>query len=256
MGYKLNLYNPQTFSEKLQWLKLYDHNPLYTTLVDKNAVKEYVAGIIGEEYIIPTLGVWEHFDDINFDELPNRFVLKCTHDSGSVTVCADKHTFDKEKAKIKLEKALKRNYYYHGREWPYKNVKPQIMAEEYLQNNGDPLPDYKFFCFNGVPEIMYISRDADENPRTDFFNMEFVHLPIKMRDQNADTAPSKPAGFEKMKQLAETLSEGLKHVRIDFFEADGHIYFGEYTLYHCGGFCNVQPEKWNIYLGDRINLEQ
>ena len=232
MKKSLNLNNPKTFTEKIQWLKLHDRKPEYTVMVDKYAVKKWVADRIGEQYIIPTLGVWKHFDDIDFDKLPEQFVLKCTHDSGGLVIVTDKKKLDKDSAKRKLEKSLKRNYYWDGREWPYKNVPPQIIAEKYMTDEVEDfcldggcsqmqkvekcLTDYKFFCFNGIPKIAYISKDHAENPTTDFFDMDYNRLPIRMRDPNSDTAPRKPECFEQMKELAEVLSKGIPHLRVDF----------------------------------------
>ena len=252
---ELNLDNPQTYSDKMQWLKLHDRRPEYTTMVDKYAVKEYVAKLIGKDHIIPTLGVWEHFDDIDFDKLPNQFVLKCTHDSGSLIICKDKNKFNKTAARKQIEGCLKHNYFYYYREWPYKNVKPRIIAEKYMTPKGsDALIDYKFFCFNGIPKIMYYSKDKANDPRTDFFDMEYNHLPIRMRDQNSDTIPPKPLTFETMKTLASQLSAGFPHVRIDFYEIEGKIYFGEFTFYHCSGFTDVKPKEWDYKLGSWIEL--
>jgi len=253
----LNLKNPKTFNEKLQWLKLYDRKPIYTTMVDKYQAKEYVANIIGDEYIIPTLGVWDRFDDIDFDSLPNQFVLKCTHDSGGLVICRDKSTLDKAAAKQKIEKSLKVNYYWRGREWPYKNVKPRIIAEKFLDDgSGDAIYDYKFFCFNGVPKIMYLSRDKSKEPRTDFFDMSYNHLNMRMRDLNADVLPEKPECFEEMKHLAAVLSKDIPHVRVDFYMVNKKIYIGEMTFFHCGGFVQVKPEEWNSTMGDWIQLPQ
>ena len=256
MDKKLNLENPQTFNEKLQWLKLYDRKPEYTQMVDKYVAKEYVANKIGEEYIVKTFGVWDKFDDIDFSALPNEFVLKTTHDSSGVLICTDKRTFDIKKAKEKLEKSLKRKYYYVWREWPYKNVKPRIIAEKYLEEEGEEecLTDYKFFCFNGVPKIAYISKDNSSNPHTDFFDMDFNHLNMRMKDPNSNILPEKPKTFEKMKELAEILSKGIPHLRVDFYSINDKIYSGELTFFHNGGFGQIKPEEWDYKLGGWIDL--
>lgn len=175
-GKELDLNNPVTFNEKLQWLKLNDQKPEYTEMVDKFLAKKYVASIIGQEHIIPTLGVWSHFDDIDFDELPTQFVLKCTHDSGGLVVCKDKNNLNKKAAKKKIENSMKTNYYKGGREWPYKNVKPQIIAEEYMEDiSGNGLTDYKFYCFNGDPKYLYVSNGMDnhETARLSFLTMNW-----------------------------------------------------------------------------------
>ena len=252
-----NLKNPQTFNEKLQWLKLHNRKPEYTTMVDKYEAKKYVADLIGEEYIIPTLGVWDRFDDIDFDSLPDQFVLKCTHDSGGLVICQDKAKLDKEAAKKKIEASLKDNYYWQGREWPYKNLKPRIIAEQFLENpESADLFDYKFFCFHGEPKVMYISNDHGADPRTDFFDMEFQHLPIKARDPNADIPPCKPEKFEEMKRLAEVLSKEMPHLRVDFYYVNGKVYLGELTFYHMSGFTEFTPPEWNMRMGDWIQLPE
>lgn len=195
MGKKLNLDNPVTYNEKLQWLKLNDRKTIYTTMVDKYKAKEYVAKIIGEEYIIPTYGVWDTFDEIDFDSLPNEFVLKCTHDSGGIAICHDKKIFDKEKAKKLLTKNLKHNFYWTGRDWPYKNVKPRIIAEKYMEDSLDPdLRDYKFFTFDGVAKALFIASDRQTKgveTRFDFFDMNYNHLPVKNGHENSTVYPFK-----------------------------------------------------------------
>lgn len=257
MPYKLNLSNPQSYNEKLQWMKLYDHNPLYTTLVDKYAVKEYVANIIGREYIIPTLGVWTSFDEIDFDSLPDQFVLKCTHDSGGLVICKDKSNLDLAKAKLKIEESLQTDYYMNGREWPYKNVPRKIIAEKYMEDSKTgELRDYKFFCFDGKAKWLFIATDRQnrEEPYFDFFDMDFNHLPMQHGHPNAPIVPEKPESFELMKKLAAKLSQGLTHVRVDFYEVDGKVYFGELTFFHHGGWTPFTPEKWDYIFGKEIVL--
>ena len=259
MGKELNIDNPVTYSEKLQWLKLHVHKSEYTTMVDKYAVKEFVANKIGAEYCIPTIGVWDNCDDIDFDKLPNQFVLKCNHDSGSIIICKDKQNLDYLKIKKKLKKYLKRNYYLAHREWPYKDVKRKIICEPFLKDNSTNsteswLVDYKFFCFNGEPKICYISKDRAQNPTTDFFDMEFNHLPFKMKDPNSDILPSKPIAFDKMKELAKKLCVGIPHLRVDFYYVNNQIYVGELTFYHCAGFVQITPDEWNYKLGKMITL--
>ena len=256
-GYDLDLDNPKTFNEKLQWLKLYDRKPEYTRMVDKYEAKGYVAERIGEEYIIPTLGVWDRFDDIDFESLPNQFVLKCTHDSGGLVICKDKSKLDIKSAKRKINKCLKCNYYWQGREWQYKDVNPRIIAEKFM-TDGDKecLTDYKFFCFGGEPKFMYRSMDKAQDPRTDFFDMDYNRLNMRMRDPNSDIIPQKPECFEEMKRLAKILSAGIPHLRVDFYEIEGKIYFRELTFYHCGGFSKIYPEKWMDTLGEWIDLKK
>lgn len=258
MGYNLDLNNPRTFNEKLQWMKLYDHNPLYTKLVDKYEVKKYIADRIGEQYIIPTLGVWDSVDDIDFESLPNQFVLKCTHDSGGQVICKDKNRLDLQGVKQKLRKSLKRNFYYMGFEWPYKNVKPRIIAEEYKEDSKTKeLRDYKFFCFNGEVKSLFIATERQkegEDVKFDFFDADFNHLPFRQGHENAHVLPEKPLRFEDMKALAAKLSKGIPQVRVDFYEVDGRIFFGEMTFYHHGGWTKFNPEEWDIKWGEWIKL--
>lgn len=251
-----NLKNPITYNEKLNWLKLHDHNPIYTTLVDKYEVKEYVARIIGNEYIIPTLGAWDSFDEIDFDKLPDQFVLKCTHDSEGLVIVKDKNRLDKKAAKEKIETALKQNFYYIGREWPYKNVQPRIIAEQYMEDHVDgELRDYKFFCFNGEPKVMFIaSGRASDHVKFDYYDLQFNHLDIKQKYPHAQKNLRKPVTFEKMIEFSKVLSKGYPHVRVDFYEVDGHLYFGELTFYHFSGFIPFEPNQWDKVFGDWLKL--
>ena len=259
-GYELDLNNPQTYNEKLQWLKLYDRNPIYTTMVDKYAVKEYVASIIGEEYIIPTLGVWDKFEDIDFDKLPKQFVLKCTHDSGGLVICKDIKNLDFEMAKEKINKSLSRNFYYIGREWPYKNVKPKIIAEKYMEDKTTAeLRDYKFFCFDGVAKALFIASDRQtdgEETKFDFYDMKFNHLDFTNGHPNAIEEIDKLATFDEMRKLAEKLSQNIPHVRVDFYEVNGKTYFGELTFSHWSGFVPFNPQEWDFTFGSWIKLPE
>ncbi len=257
MGKEIHLDSPQTFNEKLQWLKLHDRKPEYTTMVDKYAVKMYVADIIGEKYIIPTLGVWNHFDEIDFDKLPNQFVLKCTHDSGGIVICKDKNKLDLKSAKKKIEKSLKQNYYWSGREWPYKDVKPRIIAEEYMiDESGYELKDYKFFCFNGEPKMMFIATDRGSDTKFDFYDMEFNHLPFTNGHPNANKQIKKPKNYSTMLALSAKLSFGIPHVRVDFYNINGKIYFGELTFFHWSGLVPFEPEEWDYKLGSWLKLPE
>lgn len=255
-GKHLNLRNPAEYTEKLQWLKIYDRRPIYTTLVDKYAVKEYIAQKLGKEVIIPLIGVWDRVEDIDFDALPNQFVMKCTHDSGGLEICKDKSSFDFEAAKKRINKILKQNFYWVSREWPYKNVKPRVVIEEYMQDTETgELRDYKFFTFNGVPKVMYIATGRGTGETySDFFDMDFNHLDMTIDHRNAPVAPQKPHNFEAMKQAAQKLAEGIPQIRVDFYEINGKMFFGEMTFFHCGGFHRLHPENLNTVWGEWIKL--
>lgn len=256
-GREPNLNNPKTYTEKLQWLKLYDHRPEYTRMVDKYAAKDYVAKKIGSEYLIPLLGVWERVEDIDFDALPERFVLKTTHDSGGIVVCKDKSTLNISAVKRKLKYFLKRNYYDHNREWPYQNVPHRVIAEAYMEDSKyQELRDYKFFTFGGIPKVLYIAQGRGKGEPTvaDFFDMEFNHLPFTIDHDMAPVPPEKPACFEEMKRLAAILSEGTPQLRVDFYEVDGKIYFGEMTFFHCSGMEPFHPAEWDRIFGDWVTL--
>lgn len=257
MGKKLNLKNPQTFNEKLQWLKLHDRKPEYVQLVDKVEAKRVVSERIGGEYIIPTLGVWERFDEIDFAKLPDQFVLKCTHDSGSVVVCKDKDNFDQTRARAVLEKGLKGNYYWRGREWPYKNVPHRIIAEKYMADSQGKLVDYKFFCFNGVVDSVMLCLDRETgDTKFYFFDREWN---LKRYNKRGKAAPEgftlpKPEGMDEMFTLAEKLCQGIPYVRVDLYNLDGMIYFGEMTFFPAGGFdANLLPETDALW-GDMLVL--
>lgn len=257
---KLNLDNPETFCEKLQWLKLHDRNPAYPKMVDKVEMKDWVSSRIGPGHVVPIYGVWDSFDQIDREALPNEFVIKTTHDSSGLSICKDKKTFDWAKAKARVEKSLSHNYFMQWREWPYKDVRPRVFAEKLITESGgravdgDALTDYKFFCFNGEPKVMYVSKDTSRDPRTDFFDMGYIHLPIRMADPNADDLPPKPAAFDEMKHYAAMLSRGIPHLRVDFYYIEGRVYVGELTFYHNAGFSRIEPPEWDKKLGDWIDL--
>lgn len=259
MGKTLNLKSPKTFNEKLQWLKLYNRDPLYTELVDKFSAKKWAADKIGPQYIIPTLGVWNHFEEINFDKLPNQFVLKCTHDSGSYVICKDKSAFDFLSAKRKLSNALKANFYYSNGEWPYKNVPPRIIAEQYMEDRNGAFVDYKFSCFNGVVDCVMVCLDRHLNDvKFYFFDKEWNLKRLNVRGKNAPegfTIP-KPSCMDEMFEIAAKLSKGIPFVRVDLFECDGKVYFGEMTFYPDSGFdANLLPET-DEYFGQLIDLSK
>ena len=263
MGYWIDWKNPKTFSEKLQWLKLYDRKPIYTKMVDKYAVKEHVAKIIGEEYIIPTLGVWDRPEDIDWNSLPQKFVLKTTHGGGGsgVVICKDKTTFDRANAIVKLKRSLSQCGYRTLREWPYKNVPKKVIAEVYLENNVHEvddfdLKDYKLFCFNGRPEFCQVISGRTNEMCVDFYNMKWEHQPFhEPKDYPfSDIEHKKPFCFEKMYQMATTLSNGLSFLRVDFYELEGKVYFGELTFFPTSGFGGFNPNEWDYKLGEMIKL--
>lgn len=259
MGHMPNLRNPQTFNEKLQWLKLYYRKPEFSIMVDKNAVKDYVATIIGEEYIIPTLGVWDRPENIDWDKLPKQFVLKTTHGGGSngVIICKDITTFDKEKAVSKLKQSMKQDIYRYLKEWPYKNVDKKIIAEQYINPvpNQNDLPDYKFFCFDGNVKALFVGTERQSgNVKFDYFDANFNHLDIIQQHPMSGRKLQKPANFEEMKQIASKLSKGIPQVRIDLYDVQGKIYFGEMTFFHHGGVVPFHPKRWDYEFGSWINL--
>lgn len=256
MPYPLDLENPRSFNEKLQWIKLNDRNPLYTTLVDKYKVKQYVADKIGAEHVVPLLGVWDNVDEVEWDNLPNRFVIKCSHDCGGMVICKDKSKLDVENAIKKLKRCFKTDYYWKSREWPYKNVEKKVFAEEYMEDEFGELRDYKWFCFDGEPKAMFIAADRSKETETtfDFFDMDFNHLPFTNGHPNAVGSIDVPKGFEKMKELATKLSQGLREVRVDFYDVNGQIYFGEFTFFHWGGMQPFVPVEWDYTFGDWIKL--
>lgn len=254
---KLNLKNPQTFNEKLQWLKIYDRNHQYTQMVDKYEAKKYVASIIGEEYIIPTIGIYNSFDEIDFKKLPNKFVIKCTHDSGGLVVCKDKNKLDKNNAKKKIEKSLKTNYYYCGREWPYKNVKPRIIIEKYMcTKEQKELIDYKFFCFNGNPKIILVcsERFSSNNMCETWFDDKWNFLDIIESSHRVDKTIKKPINLSKMMEFSKKLSKDIPFVRVDFYEINGKTYFGELTFFPASGFERFEPKEWDYKLGEMLKL--
>ena len=260
MGYKLDLQNPKTFNEKLQWLKLYDRNPAYTQMVDKYAVRDYIKNTIGEEYLIPLLGVWDSFEEIDFDTLPNQFVLKTNHDSGTVIICRDKNSFNIEEARKKITKALSYNYFYPGREWPYKDVIPKIIAEKYMcDSNYDDLIDYKLLCFNGkvMCEFTCTNRRSKSGLNVTFFDREWERLPFERHYPKDLTHISKPESFSKMIDISERIAKDIdcRFVRIDFYEINGKPYFGEFTLYPGSGMEEFTPSKWDLILGSWLRLE-
>lgn len=258
-GYKLNLSNPRTYNEKLQWLKINYRKPEMTQMVDKFAAKNFARKIIGDEYIVETYGVWNTFEEIDFDKLPEQFVLKTTHDQGGVVVVINKDGFDKKAAKEKLTKHLKVKHYFLTREWPYKDVKPRIMAEALLTDNKlGGLYDYKFYCFHGEPKAMYFSHKSESGIYyLDFFDMNFNKLDIRRPGfSQSNIEFSIPDGWELMKSLARDLSSGFPHIRVDFYSVNGKVYLGELTFFQGGGMMPFYPINWDYTFGSWIDLEK
>ena len=260
-GQWMDLKNPKGFNEKQNWLKIHDRHPEYTQLVDKYAVRSHIDKVLGKGHLFPLLGKWKSFDEIDFNKLPDSFVLKCNHDSGSTTIVKDKHSLtelDLKKMKKKFDTRIKEDFFYAGREYPCKNIKNRyIIAEKLMEdidNPGKSIEDYKFFCFDGVPKVMFIATDRATDCRFDFFDMDFNHLDIENLHPNADCPIPKPELFEEMKDIAAKLSEGIKFVRIDLYQLNGTVYFGEYTFFHGGGFAPFYPEKWERQLGNWIKI--
>ena len=256
-GKRLDLKNPKTFSEKLQWLKLYDRKSEYTLMVDKYEVKKYVANIIGEEYIIPTIGVWNTFDDIDFNKLPEQFAIKCTHDSGGVVICRDKSKLDIKAARRKINKLLRHNYYYDLREWPYKNVKPRILIEKYMvDESGFELKDYKFFCFNGKVRYCQIIAGRQSKTTIDFYDTEWCHQDFQEPEvyPHSDVKQKAPLNFKQMIQIANLLCQDMPFVRIDLYNINGRIFWGEITFTPTSGLGGFSPSVWDYKFGELIKL--
>lgn len=251
-----NLKNPKTYNEKLQWMKLNDRKPLYTRMVDKYECKKYVEEVLGtDQNIIPTIGVWDKFEDIDFDKLPNQFVLKTTHDSGGVVIVKDKTKLDMAAARKKLTKSLNHDFFLEHREWPYKGVKPRIIAEQYMvDESGTELKDYKFFCFGGKAKMLFIATDRPTDTRFDFFDINFNHLPFAQGHPQASKPIQKPEHFEEMIAVAEKLSKGLQQVRVDLYNINGKIYFGELTFFHFSGNVPFVPTEWDATIGSWWNI--
>lgn len=261
MGKKLNLKNPKTFSEKLQWLKLYNRKPEYTIMVDKLAVKEFVASKISKKYIIPTLGVWNTPDEIEWAKLPKQFVLKTTHGGGGsgVVICKDKSLLDIDIAKKRLNNSLKSDIYLNYREWPYKDVPKRIIAEKFItpikENAQIGLPDYKFYCFNGEPKLVLVATGRfEDDVRFDYFDMDWNKLPLVWDNPNSELEIPEPVCFEEMKDICRKLTENIPHVRCDLYVLEDIIYFGELTFFDASGFCKFENEEWNLKLGNLIKL--
>ena len=258
---KLDWENPQTFSEKIQWLKIYGRTPVNRVMCDKYLVKDYIKCKIGEQYVIPLLGVWDRPEDIDFSKLPEKFVIKCNHNSGTgMYICRDKSKLNEEAIRRNLRKGLKEDYYIDSRDYCYKDIPRKIIAESYMEDaETKELRDYKFFCFDGEPKALFIASgrlQGEDSVTFDFFDMDYNHLPFTNGHPNAKVQPKKPKCFEEMKQLAAQLSKGMPHVRVDFYEVNGHVYFGEFTFSHWSGFMPFKPEVWDYTFGSWLKLPE
>ena len=255
-GKKIDWDNPKTYNEKLQWIKVYDHNPRYTKLVDKYESKLELEKIIGKEFIVPYYGVWDAYEEIPFEELPQKFVLKCTHDSGSVFIINDKNNINYIELRNKINGAMKKNFYWLCREWPYKNIRPRIIAE-YLLEDDQGILDYKVFSFNGKARALFVASDRnnkDTETKFDFYNIDFEPMNIINGHPNSGKVINKPRNFSKMIEIAEVITRGIPQARIDFYEVDSKLYVGEVTMFHWGGFKKFEPDCWDEIFGDWIDL--
>lgn len=259
LGKKLNLKTPKTFNEKMQWMKLYHRDPIYSSMVDKYEVKQIVATKIGAEHIVPVVGgPWQSVDEIDFDSLPDQFVVKTTHDCGGVRICKDKKSFDRNSAAAFLNRHMQRNYYLTCREWPYKNIVPRLFAEAYISDQTNPvLPVYKIFCFEGQPRVVQaIRNDKQKDETIDYFDTQWNKLDLRQNFPNSPVLPDRPENLDTMLDIARKLSQGHAFIRIDLYEANGCVYFSEYTFYSDAGFAEFHPDHWDETLGSWINLPE
>ncbi|GAB7086275.1 ATP-grasp fold amidoligase family protein [Marinifilum fragile] len=256
MGKLLNLRNPRYFTEKLQWLKLYDRSPEYSVMVDKIEVKKYVAEAISDNCIIPTIGTWDHADEIDFEQLPKQFVLKCNHTGGgNVFICKDKTKIDFDQLRAKLNAQLSTNTFLRTREWPYKNIKRRILCEKYMEDESGELRDYKFYCFDGKVKLLLIASNRFTTHNFDYYDSEFNKLDITSTEgPNSLINHKRPETFNEMIETAKKLSKGIPHVRVDLYEIHGKMYFGELTFFDSSGYDNFGSDEWNLIMGDELEL--
>lgn len=259
MKKRIKFKSPKTFNEKIQWMKVYDRKPLYNKLADKYEVREFVANVLGEEYLIPIYGVYNDFAQIDFDALPSQFVIKCTHDSGSVVVCRDKAKFNVAEAKEKIDKGMKRNAYDYAREWQYKDIEPRIIVEKFLeQDNGESIIDYKYFCFNGEPKFFYVSQGLENHAtaQISFYNLDGKKMPFRRSDYKPFEEDKRPKRGEEMIEIARKSAKAIPSpfVRVDLYEINGKIYFSEFTLHPCSGVMPFYPKEWDLKVGDMLEL--
>ena len=258
MGKFPDLKNPKSFNEKLQWLKMHDHNPAYTQMVDKLGVKDYISKKIGQEYVVPLIGAWDKFEDIDFDKLPDKFVLKCTHDSGGLVICKDKSKLNIAEARKKIYHCLKKDYFIGTREWPYKDVKKKIIAEQLLTEPGQPAPrDYKILCFNGKPKLIELHQNRFTDRQTqDFYDTSWKRTSISQGGWNgvSKSEAPKPENLDQMLTLSETLAEGTACMRVDWYDINGKLYFGEITFYDGSGIDAFDDYNDDLKMGSWIDL--
>lgn len=254
-GKRLDLKHPTTFNEKLQWLKIFDHNPNHSLMVDKIKAKTMIKHMIGEDFIVPILGVWNNASQIDFNELPDKFVLKCNHDQGSVVLVHDKKTINRAEIVKFLNRHLKINNYFKTREYPYKNIERKVFAEQYL---GDNIRDYKFYCFNGTPCFLYVGQGLtiDHSLKIDYFDMNWKPMPFYRTDYERLGMVEKPVHFEEMIEIATILSKDVPFVRVDLFEADNQVYFSEYSLCPASGFMPFVPDEYDAIVGSWLKLQR
>lgn len=255
MGRRLDLENPTRFNEKIQWLKLNDHRPIYTSMADKVAMRRFVEDRLGPGYTVPLIGVYESFDEIDFQSLPAQFVMKTSHDSGSYIICKDKGSFDLKSARKVMTRSLHRNYYRTTREWQYKDIPHRIVIERFMANGENPLTDYKFFCFNGKCEFLYIMPEAVHGSLQTILDCNFNRLPFTMEDKPSNIMPKKPDCLGRMIEIAQELSHNVPFLRVDMYLVNGEVYVGELTFYHYGGYIPFCPDEWDVKLGGLIHLD-
>ncbi|MBE7060496.1 MAG: glycosyl transferase [Ruminococcaceae bacterium] len=257
LGKELDLDNPKTYNEKLQWIKLYDRKPEYTMMADKYAVRKYISEKLGDEYLVPLIGVWDNPDDIDFDKLPDKFVLKCNHNSGlGMCICKDKSKLDIKKVKKSLKRGLKQNYYLLGREWPYKDIKHKIIAEQYLENDDkSDIQDYKILCFNGEPKLIELHKNRFSDHTQDFYDTTWKKIDITQDCKQSDIVVPAPECLNTMLDFSKLLSKDIPHVRVDWYFVKGRLYFGELTFFDSSGFAHFKPELYDKLLGDYIDLK-
>ncbi len=253
-GKKLNLDNPKTFNEKLQWIKLYDRKPEYSTYVDKYAVREYISEKIGDKYLVPLIGVYNNVDEIVWDKLPGKFVIKCTHGSSCNIICSNKSELNIDEAKAKLNKWMKKSWFWFGREWPYKNVKPRIICEEYISENDEVPDDYKVMCFNGEPKCIQVHKGRFKEHLQNYYDTEWNVMELSQGLPTIDEECEKPEMLDEMLELSRVLSKDINHVRVDFYYVNKKLYFGELTFFDASGFYLFEPEEYDYLLGSWIKL--